>query len=196
MRFNAPPAAPALFTAVVLIVLGGCHSTTHVAQPLAPELAKSDPDSQVEFWHTLPNHKAVSNDEAFHGLLLFADGDDPSADYAGRVETLKQRRMLPGGFNAAAGEPVRRGTVAVALAQVLSIRGGLTMHLFGSSPRYAVRELQYAGLFPPSSPQQTFSGAEFLGIIGRAEDYQRAQTPADELTPPAAEAASDTGGGV
>jgi hypothetical protein len=186
-----------MVVSALLITVGGCHTTTsRVAQPLAPELAKSDPDAQVEFWHTLPDRKAVSNDEAFHGLLLFADGDDQSADYAGRVETLKQRRMLSGEFNAAAGEPVRRGTVAVALAQVLSIRGGLTMHLFGSSPRYAVRELQYAGLFPPSSSQQTFSGAEFLGIIGRAEDYQRTQNPADELTPPAAEAASDTGGGV
>jgi hypothetical protein len=183
--------------AVTLVWLGGCHATSpHVAQPLAPELAKGDPDAQVEFWHTLPGRKAVSNDEAFHGLLLFADGDDKSADYAGRVESLKQRRMLPGDFNAAAGEPVRRGTVAVALAEILSIRGGLTMHLFGSSSRYAVRELQYAGLFPPSSPQQIFSGAEFLGIIGRAEDYQRAQGPAGDELPPAADAAGDTGGGV
>ena len=196
MRSN--PAAYVVMT-VTLVWLGGCHATSsHIAQPLAPELAKSDPDVQVEFWHTLPDRKAVSNDEAFHGLLLFADGDDRSADYAGRVETLKQRRMLPGDFSATAGEPARRGTVAVALAEVLSIRGGLTMHLFGSSSRYAVRELQYAGLFPPSSPQQTFSGAEFLGIIGRAEDYQRAQGPAEDELPPAAaaEAAGDTGGGV
>jgi hypothetical protein len=56
---------------------------------------------------------------------------------------------------------------------VLSIKGGLTMRVFGPHPRYAERELEYAGLFPPSSPQQVFSGAEFLGIIGRAEDYQR-----------------------
>ena len=47
------------------------------------------------------------------------------------------------------------------------------MRLFGPSPRYAVRELQYMNLFPQSSPQQTFSGQELLGIIGRAEDYQR-----------------------
>jgi hypothetical protein len=30
----------------------------------------------------------------------------------------------------------------------------------------------YLNLFPPSSPEQTFSGSEFVGIIGRAEDYQ------------------------
>ena len=190
MRFNT---LAYVVLGAALLGLCGCHAaTSHVAQPLAPELSKSDPDAQVEFWHALPERKAVSHDEAFHALLLFADGDDKSADYAGRVEALKQRKMLPGGFSGAAGEPVRRGTVAVALAQILTIRGGLTMHLFGASPRYAVRELQYAGLFPPSSPQQTFSGAEFLGIIGRAEDYQRTQGP-ETLSP---ESAGDTGGGV
>jgi hypothetical protein len=191
MRSSAPAY---VVLSAALLGLSGCHATTtQVAQPLAPELAKSDPDAQVEFWHALPERKAVSHDEAFHALLLFADGDDKSADYAGRVEALKQRKMLPAGFSGGAGEPVRRGTVAVALAQILSIRGGLTMHLFGASPRYAVRELQYAGLFPPSSPQQTFSGAEFLGIIGRAEDYQRAQAP-ERLSPDSA--GDSTGGGV
>jgi len=47
------------------------------------------------------------------------------------------------------------------------------MHIFGPIPRYAVRELVYAGIFPPSSPQQTFSGAEFVGVIGKLDDYQQ-----------------------
>ena len=58
------------------------------------------------------------------------------------------------------------------------------MRLFGMHPRYAVRELEYASVFPPSSPQQTLSGAEFLGIIGRAEDYQRGQGVDDTKTDP------------
>jgi hypothetical protein len=179
----------------MVLLLAGCHAAnTHLAQPLAEDLAKNDPDAQVEFWHALPKREAVSNDEAFHGLLLFADGEDKAADYIGRVERLKRRGMLAGDFSGATADPVRRGTVAVALAKVLSIRGGLTMHLFGSSPRYAVRELQYAGLFPPSSPQQTFSGAEFLGIIGRAEDYQRGQ--GEDALAPEPQPTTSTGGGV
>jgi len=58
------------------------------------------------------------------------------------------------------------------------------MRVFGPSPRYAVRELTYQAVFPPSSPQQTFSGAEFVGIIGRIEDYERgnpADAPAEVL---------------
>jgi hypothetical protein len=88
---------------------------------------------------------------------------------------LKEKRLVGSGFSGGAAEPVRRGTLAVALSQALSIKGGLSMRLFGPHDRYAVREMEYAGLYPPSSPQQTFSGPEFLGIIGRAEDYQRAR---------------------
>lgn len=91
--------------------------------------------------------------------------------------------MLPADFAGAPEAALRRGTLAVALARALDIRGGLTMRLFGTSPRYATRELQYAGVYPPSSPQQTFSGAEFLGIIGRAEDYQRVRDPDEALDP-------------
>jgi hypothetical protein len=78
------------------------------------------------------------------------------------------------------------------------------MRLFGPHDRYAVRELQYAGVYPPSSPQQTFSGQEFLGIIGRAEDYQRAReegetaVEAPPMAPPAGDnaAAGAADGGV
>src|SRR5687768_10373865 len=174
----------------------GCRSSTP-AEALDPQFATAGPDAQLDFWHALPERKAVSNDEAFHAVLLFAEGEDATGDYAERVRAMKERRMLPGGFGAPADAPVRRGTLAVALAQALDIRGGLTMRVFGIQPRYAVRELQYAGVYPPSSPQQTFSGAEFLGIIGRAEDYQRVreQGAASTETPPVAPAAGTGAGG-
>ena len=55
----------------------------------------------------------------------------------------------------------------------LKIRGGLTMMVFGPIPRYAVRELIFMNLYPPGNAHQTFTGPEFVGIIGRVEDYQR-----------------------
>jgi hypothetical protein len=156
---------------LMLLPCGGCRSAT--GEPLPHELAGSDPDSQIAFWHALPTRKAVTNDEGLHALLLFIDSQDAAADYAGRVQTLKARRMLPHSFQGSADDAVKRGTVAVVLVRALSIHGGLTLMVLGPEPRYAVRELVYAGVYPPSSPQQDFSGPEFLGIIGRAEDYQR-----------------------
>jgi hypothetical protein len=151
---------------------GACRTST-AAVPLAPEMSGSEPEAQMEFWHALPQRRVASNDEAFHALLLFVDGADPAGSFDDRVRAMRDRNMLPRTFNGTAGEAVKRGTLAVALARALEVKGGLSMRLFGPSPRYAVRELQYVGLFPQSSPQQTFSGPELLGIIARAEDYQR-----------------------
>jgi len=165
------------------LLAGGC-SVTRVTQPVPAELYANDVDAQLEFWHTLANQPLTSNDEAFHGLLLYLDGEDPAKNYTERVEILKLRKMLPSGFKGVADDAVSRGDLAVAIVRTLDIKGGLTMRVFGPSPRYAVRELTYQAVYPPSSPNQTFSGAEFVGIIGRVEDYQRgnpADVPAEVL---------------
>jgi hypothetical protein len=188
MRFENLKPGPlrTVLCGIALMLACGCAAPS--AQPLTKELAGDDPDSQIAFWHTLPSRKAVSNDEAFHALLLFVENQEPAPDYDSRVRQLKERKMLDAAFNEKAEDAVRRGTVAVALVRALSIKGGLTMRIFGPHPRYAERELEYAGVFPPSSPQQIFSGAEFLGIIGRAEDYQRVSVDGTTvLTPEKAE---------
>ena len=93
--------------------------------------------------------------------------------------------MLPPNFSGAADQAVLRGDLAVAICQVLHHKGGLVNRMVGGRvPRYAVRELQYIEVYPPSTPRQTFSGAEFIGIVGRIEDYQRgnsADVPATVL---------------
>lgn len=156
----------------LLILLIGCQ-TARVANPLTTELAGNAPDQQLEFWHTLATRPVTSNDEAFHGLLLYTDGQDPAQSYDERVTTLKERKMLPAGFNASPEAAITRGDLAVAICRILELRGGLMMRLTSSHPRYATRELQFLEVYPPSSRWQTFSGNEFLGIIGRVEDYQR-----------------------
>lgn len=166
-----------MITAVLALAVVGC-SNAKVAEPLTGKLSGNDMDAQMEFWHTLASRPLTSNDEAFHGLLLFLEGADPASDYAGRVNALKSKGLLDAGFSQPADQAVSRGTLAVVLVRALKIKGGVMQHLTKDHPRYATRELMYMDLYPPSSPQQTFSGSEFLGIIGRIEDYQRGN-PAD-----------------
>lgn len=153
-------------------VLCSCQMA-HVKEPLTQTTGGSDPDAQMSFWHDLATRPVTCNDEAFHALLLYVDSKDDATDYDGRIKALRARGMLPAGFNAPANEAVSRGVLAYALVKMLGIQGGWVMHVFGPSERYAVRELMYEGMYPPSSPQQTFSGTEFLGIMGKAEDYRR-----------------------
>lgn len=170
MRFSLP-------MVLLLALAAGCH-TPRAGKPLDPKLAGSNPGAQIDFWHTMTSEPVASNDQAFHGLLLYADGKDDSPDYAARLHTLKTRGMLPYGFNESAEQGVRRGTVAVAVMKLLDQKGGVTLHVLGPNPRYAVRELMFLSVYPPSTPNQSFTGNEFVGIIGRVEDYQQGN-PAD-----------------
>jgi hypothetical protein len=157
---------------LIVLLLAGCQ-TARVANPLTTDLAGNDPQQQLDFWHTLATRPVTSNDEAFHGILLYTDGQDPAQSFDERVTTLKQRKMIPAGFDKSPEAAVNRGDLAVAICRILEVRGGVMMRLTNNHPRYATRELQFLEVYPPSSPRQTFSGNEFLGIIGRVEDYQR-----------------------
>lgn len=173
-RVRKWPAALARIALAVLLVCGAGCAADRRGAALAAELAGNDEDSQVNYWLAVTDRPVVSYDEAFHGLLLFADGRDESPDYASRVAALKQRRMLPNWFNELPEAPARRGVLAVAIAEILEIRGGVLMRITGGvAPRYALRELVYRGVYPPSSENQTFTGVEFAGVIGKLEDFQR-----------------------
>jgi hypothetical protein len=157
-----------------LLGVAGCESV-RVADPLTRTAGGSDPEQQLAFWHGLAERPVTSNDEAFHAVLLFVDGEESAGDYDARVASLKGRKMLPAGFNRPSDEAVERGNFAVALSRALAIRGGVVMSVFGPSPRYATKELEFLNVYPPSSPNQTFSGAELLGVMSKAEEHQQAR---------------------
>ena len=161
-----------LLAMVMAASLAGCSTTMRVTNPALAEHGGNDEDSQLLFWHTLADRPITGNDDAFHGMLLFLNANDDAGSYADRLAALRARGLLPAGFNEPADAPVRRGTVAVMLVKLLDMKGGWAMHVFGPNPRYALRELQYKGLMPYSSPQQTFTGMEYVGVIGALEDYQ------------------------
>jgi hypothetical protein len=162
-----------------LLLLTGCQAA-HVPESVVAKFPGDDTAAQLDFWHGLAEEKLTSNDDAFHGLILYLDNTDPSANYDQRVATLRSRGLLPAHFSEPGDLAVERGTLAFAIVRTLHLRGGWVMHVFGPSPRYAVKELVDQEIFPPSSPQQTFSGSEFVGVIGKLEDYQgtaSAQSP-------------------
>ena len=192
-RRLAGRASAAAMVLLCVAVLSGCQPAK-VAQPLTDKLAGNEPETQLEFWHTLTTRPVTSNDEAFHGLLLYLDGKDEAKDYAGRVDLLRGRNLLPADFDQPADHAMTRGNLAVAIVGALRIKGGLVMRLTGPSPRYATRELVYMELYPASSPQQTFTGSEFVGLIGRMEDYQRSNASRTSGGPAATPAENDKPG--
>ena len=172
-----------LCIAAAVVLLAGCHELKP-GKAVRKELSGSDPQAQLEFWHELADEPIASNDQAFRALLLYLDDKDDAANYDARVATLRTRNLLPTDFAEPAEAGVTRGTFAYALMRLLNEKGGLTTRVFGIHPRYAVRELQFLEVLPPSTPNQGLSGNDVVGIIGRVEDFQRSTTETpDEAVP-------------
>lgn len=168
---------------LLALLLTGCK-TAQVTTSLTSQYPGNDMDSQMNFWHSLNDKKLISNDEAMHGALLFYCGEDHSANYADRVTRFKQDGFLAGNFDGTENEAITRGQLAAILASMLKVKGGVMMQVFGPQPRYALKEMVALNIFPDSSSQQVINGAQFIEIIGRAEDYQlktKRMAPAEKL---------------
>ena len=99
---------------VSAILLGGCQAA-HVPDSAISAFPGDDASSQLAFWHDLAERKLTSNDDAFHGLLLYLDSTDPSTSYDQRVATLKSRGLLPAHFAEPGDLAIERGTLAYAI---------------------------------------------------------------------------------
>ena len=162
-----PSSAWHLVVAAMAVTLAGCARTvleSSVVDGLAGEAR------ELDFWQGLEDQPVITVNDALHGLLLLTDGSDPSSDYAERLEEARRRGWVSAGKDLAANESAAVGMVAVAACQIVDIKGGVTMHLLGPSPRWCTRELVFLEILPPRTEHQALSGLEFLDLVGRLED--------------------------
>src|SRR5438034_10659414 len=64
---------------VICTVIVGCASVP-AGKSVVSDVSAKPNASDVEFWHTLQDRPLATNDDAFHGLLIYLDGSDPSTD--------------------------------------------------------------------------------------------------------------------
>jgi len=159
-----------LALATMLVALAGCE-TTRRASPLVTDYDQQNAEAELDFWHGLADQPVTTNNDAFHGLIEFHEGVDPHRTYEDRVAWLTDQGFLDAGYQGQADQAINRGTVAQILARMLEIEGGVTMRLIGAHPRYATRELIYLEIMRRGTAQQGLSGIQFVGLVGRAHDY-------------------------
>lgn len=171
MRSSARLALIALLVGGVGGWGGGCARTT-VERSLVSMY--DEPDQELDYFAELEEQRVVSNDDALHALLLLAEPGGAYETYEERADAARERGWIEGEAPPAT-ESARIGMVAVAVCEVLGIEGGLSMHLFGNTPRYATRELIYEGLLPPRTEEQSISGIELVDLIGRVDRRSEAR---------------------
>lgn len=171
---HRPIAAAFALPTLLAAALSGCGPRTMLDASLVdnPEIAAN----QGDFLDALRTQAIVTNNDSLHGLFLLADGEDPHEEFAGRVASAKERGWLEEDWNFLANESVRVGDVAQAVCVITDIKGGVTMRIFGPSPRYCTRELAYLEMIPVRDDAQAMRGLEYLELMLKANDRLEAES--------------------
>jgi hypothetical protein len=158
---------------IALLLIAGCQRTIVDRTMLERHPSETD---DFEFWDGVAQEAVVSNDDALHALILIEDGRDPSTDFAGRMAHAEKKGWLKGTpLPLDPNESVSVGILSVAACRILDIDGGLTMRVFGDSPRYCTRELNAMGMLPGLTANEALTGLEFITLVDNIEGRDRLQ---------------------
>ena len=161
--------AAGALVALLAAGLGGCASPGITGS----ETTLPDDAGSPGFLARVSNQKNVSENDAFRGMLMLLEGDDPAADFGGRVAALQERDVVPPRWAYAADRPLTRGRLAYMVYQACGMPGGVTLTLLGPSQRYCLRELQYRGFVGDGAFHIPVSGMEYIAVMKRADTYRR-----------------------
>ena len=88
-------------------------------------------------------------------------------------EALLEAGVIKARWPTEADVPLSRGRIACILVKVLGIKGGVTMRIFGPSPRYALRECAYLELMAGGAVNRYVTGRELVAIVMRADEFKK-----------------------
>ena len=162
-----------LWVVVILVVgLGGCAPAGVKGVRAFEDLpvAEGEVASDAQFLFDLSDKKYCSTDDAYRGMLYFIDGTDTSKDFEERTARLVMHGVVKKSWTHNPHAVATKGEVAYMLVRVLEIRGGVMYNITNGCPRYALRELIHNGIIKGGTEYSKISGAEYVGILGRADD--------------------------
>jgi hypothetical protein len=168
---SAPIRRNVLTLAALGLVVGGCATPTRTFQPAQDHNTLNE----IQFVHYLSTLPTVSMDEAYHALLLLADGNDGGRNFADREAALLERGVVRKAWGLQADDTLDQGTLAYMIVKTCRVPGGLNDALLGSwglgDRRYALRTATWNDLLPYSVPYRTVTGGELLTAISKAAEY-------------------------
>ncbi len=158
--------------AMLVAILGGCAPAgvrgVQAFEDLPP--AEGEVVSDAQYLFELSDKKYCSTDDAYRGMLYLIDGNDTSKDFEERTARLVMHGVANKGWTHNPNAAATKGKVAYMLVRALEIRGGVMYNITNGCPRYALRELIHKNIIGGGTASSKLSGAEYLGILGRADD--------------------------
>jgi len=151
--------------------------------PAAPEATKGEPPVpwplEALYFANLAEARIAHNYDAAKSIVILMGVDQDYIDLSSQVAYLRDSGFLPRHARRPFDpmQPLRKGVAAHLFQRALGIRGGLALHVLGSSERYALKELVFQGLMSPGYVHDLVSGAELVQIMDLAAAYRLKRRP-------------------
>lgn len=111
--------------------------------------------------------------DAAKSLVILLGVDEEYLDLTSQVRYLQEQQLLPPRLQQSFDpmQPLRKGVAAYLFSRALKLDGGLMLHLFGRSERYAVKELVFQGFMSTGHVNDLVSGTELVQLMSQAAAY-------------------------
>lgn len=174
MRSSKTISASVMLPVLVAILgIGGC-CTFKTSVPAGSMAMMPEQESSADFLDRASEIPVMDMDNALRGMLLLVTGKDDHNDFQARVSDLASEGIVAPDWQLAANQPLTKGRLAYMVYRACGVKEkGLMLALMGPSLRYCLRELQYRGMMAEGDASMPVTGMEFVGVITRADVYQR-----------------------
>lgn len=133
-----------------------------VPQPLQPVYVVMLAQKRIAFGY-----------DAAKSIVILLGIDEECIDLDSQMRYLQEQKLLPPRLQQSFDpmQPLRKGVAAYLFARALKLDGGLVLHLFGPSERYAVKELVFQSMMSQGHVNDLVSGAELVQLMSQAATY-------------------------
>ena len=145
-----------------------------------PRLSETrvDPDSLDDsgFQFYLNEVPVVTVNEAYRAMLILADGEDGSENYAQRAQKLENRGIARAAWELQPDHVIDTGSVAYMVCRICELPGGINARTFGrlglGDRRYAMRELIYREMIDEGVDYDYMTGSSLFALMRKADALQ------------------------
>lgn len=125
------------------------------------------------YFISLAKKRVAYRYDAMMGILIVLGLDEEYISLDEQVAFFQREGLVPSRYRESFDpmKPLRRGLAAYMFREALEIRGGIALHLLGSSERYAMKELGFQGLMSSGLVNDLINGQELIQTITQAANH-------------------------
>ncbi|MFC1708496.1 hypothetical protein ACFL2J_00350 [Candidatus Omnitrophota bacterium] len=137
-----------------------------------PSLQPSQAVDYDYFQHLLTKRVTLFSDGCKTLTILMGIGSQ-YPDFDSQLRFFQENSIIPKKLKSGQlpDQPLRKGLTAYMFCRALKIKGGLWMHLFGVSQRYALKELVYMSMMLPGYTRDIVTGKELILLLTQVAEY-------------------------